>query len=158
MKNNRTINYTGVMYAPTTFKISFWKINLPWTFRLDTTMIFIFTYLVFNFLFKIPVEFSGKLFPKLDLAVSLGIPYLITMFLIGLPCDGKPIWLYVWDLTVYFILEKMPRKIYNHEQSIELLEEEVVFTSLEVLDEQRGATNEVNITAKNNSQKFIANK
>lgn len=159
MSYKKTVNYSKVMKAPTTFKIAFWKINLPWTFKLETTMLYVFSFLVVQLFFHFPLKWLGGLINNLDKVGAFGLPYLLTVYLIGQPTDGKPIFYFVKDTIVYFLMEKLPKKKYCQEEVVEWMDETIEFSELKV-ERRKGVelNGEVNFTAKNDSREFIVNK
>ncbi|GMA08265.1 hypothetical protein GCM10025886_14160 [Tetragenococcus halophilus subsp. flandriensis] len=148
--HKRTVNYTGVMNAPSTFKISFWKINLPWIFRLETAVIYVVSFLFLWVFLRVPINWLDSLVAGLGKVVLFGLPYLITIFLIGRSTDGKSLWNYLKDFVVFYVMEKVPKNKYCHEEKVDWLDESIEFIGMEV-EENRGSVNEVNVTTENDT-------
>lgn len=158
MNSKRTVNYSDVMKAPTTFKIAFWKINLPWTFRLETTMLYVVSFLLVQLVFHYPLKWLGDLIKNLDKVGAIGLPYLLTVYLMGRPTDGKPIFYFVKDTLLYYFMEKRSRKKYCHEEVVEWMDESVQFTGLKIEKRREvKSDDEFNLATKDDPQKSVIN-
>ncbi|MCD4978453.1 TcpE family conjugal transfer membrane protein [Enterococcus faecalis] len=156
MDYKRTVNYSNIMRSPTTFKISFWKIHLPWTFKLETVVLYILSFLLVQGIFHFPLKWLGELINNLDKVGALGLPYLLTVYLMGRPTDGKPIFYYVKDYVVYYLSEKMPKKKYCQEKVVEWMDEPVQFTGL-VVEKRKGEklSGQIDVTSEDDPQQSV---
>lgn len=119
----KTYNYKGIFEEPVTlYRLG--KFSLPFGVPLARVVIAL---LILAIMFRFRTFFNGvgSLIPGLTLFLYIGIPFVVSGLLYKLRKDGKKIHNYLWDLGVYLITIKFPKKRYCNDEVVLYLDETV---------------------------------
>lgn len=106
----KTVDYTSVFRSKTTFRIGFKKWMLPYTFVLEDIIIYIASLVIIRQLFGQIIDMIGGFIMFGKYAISFVLPYLAMRAIKQLPTDGKPIYLYLWDIVRSYFTVILPKK------------------------------------------------
>ncbi|MDQ0862370.1 conjugal transfer protein [Bacillus sp. V2I10] len=112
----KTYNYKGIFEEPVTlYRLG--KFSLPFGVPLARVVIAL---LILAIMFRYRTFFNGigSLIPGLTVFLYIGIPFVVSGLLYKLRKDGKKIHNYLWDLGVYLITIKFPKKRYCNDEVV----------------------------------------
>lgn len=109
-QQTKTVDYTSIFQSKITFRISFRKFTLPYTFVVEDIIIYFAALAVIRQLFGQIIDFVGSIIMFGSFAISLALPYLVLQLVKRLPTDGKPIFYYLFDILRYGTSVLLPKK------------------------------------------------
>lgn len=99
----RTVNYTSMFKAPLSFRISFQKWTIPYTFEVEETAIFFVSLFLIRSLLGGVIDSLSVLTHLNAYVISIGASYGMTRMIQHANTDGKRIDRYLVDMLFYFI-------------------------------------------------------
>lgn len=106
----KTVDYSSIFKAKITFRLSWRQYTLPYTFVVEDIAIYVISLAIIRQLFGRVIDTIGGVIMFGSFALSLSLPYLILRLIKQLPTDGKPIYIYLKDLVLYFLNVILPKK------------------------------------------------
>ncbi|WYQ41268.1 conjugal transfer protein [Bacillus sp. FSL W7-1321] len=152
----RTVfNYRKALREPKKIQQLTENFSLPFAIELIPAInFFVFMTITFGIGYIIRMGFPHA-FANTWFIYLVGIPLALTMFVTKIKPEGKNIYLYFWDIVVYFVRIKIPRKSFCNDKEIEWMENKVQFRKcVKVV----GVLNEsIEDTDEDNEGKFVVN-
>ncbi|EEN70405.1 hypothetical protein HMPREF0345_2677 [Enterococcus faecalis ATCC 29200] len=110
-EQRKTMTYSSVFSAKITFRISFRKFTIPFTFVLEDIVIYGLSLFLVRRLLGNIIDTVGSVIMFGNIALSLVIPYLIFRWIKDRPTDGKRIDQYIIDWIRYYFDVLLFKKI-----------------------------------------------
>ncbi|WYU53935.1 conjugal transfer protein [Bacillus sp. FSL K6-0047] len=120
----RTVfNYRKALREPKKIQQLTENFSLPFAIELIPAInFFIFMFITFGIGYIIRMGFPHA-FANTWFIYLVGIPLALTMFVTKIKPEGKNIYLYFWDIAVYFVRIKIPQKKFCNDKEIEWMDE-----------------------------------
>ncbi|NPC90848.1 hypothetical protein HOO54_01330 [Bacillus sp. WMMC1349] len=152
----RAYNYKKTMNHPITlYKI--WKLNIPGGLSLVRGTLFTAIFLAM-IAFRDFFNNIGSIIPGLTLVMYIGIPYLLSGFLIKQKYNGKKIHLFLFDFANYFLSIYMPKRKFANDQEVLYTNVEQVTFEETIIKRKDGYDDEVKNTDQKLTQQSYADK
>lgn len=123
----RTVfNYRKALREPKKIQQLTEGFSLPFAIELIPAInFFVFMLITFGIGYIIRMGFPHA-FANTWFIYLVGIPLALTMFVTKIKPEGKNIYLYFWDIAVYFVRIKIPKKRFCNDKEIEWMEDNKV--------------------------------
>lgn len=120
----RTVfNYRKALREPKKIQQLTENFSLPFAIELIPAInFFVFMLITFGIGYIIRMGFPHA-FANTWFIYLVGIPLALTMFVTKIKPEGKNIYLYFWDIAVYFVRIKIPQKKFCNDKEIEWMDE-----------------------------------
>lgn len=101
------------------------KFALPFGVRLSRIIVFavvLFLMWVWRDFFNI----IASLIPGLGIVLYIGVPYLVSGWLLKINVDGKKLHYFLYDYMIYLFTFKLPKKKFSHDEEVLYLEQKEI--------------------------------
>ncbi|MFB4260951.1 conjugal transfer protein [Shouchella clausii] len=153
----RTVfNYRKALREPKKIQQLTENFSLPFAIELIPAInFFVFMTITFGIGYIIRMGFPHA-FANTWFIYLVGIPLALTMFVTKIKPEGKNIYLYFWDIAVYFVRIKIPNKRFCNDMEIEWMDESNV--KFKKCVKVVGTLNEpIENTHENDEREFVVN-
>lgn len=125
---NKTVNYTSMFKSKLTFRISFKKFVIPYTFEVEQIIILAISVFVVVSIFGGLLEFIGEHTFLNHYVVGLGLAYMLTRLIQSAHTDGKRIDQFLVDMFIYFAEIVLPKKVLHKGKLVNINRQPIVYT------------------------------